>query len=90
MRNMLKSSRKRRAPWSAGRRQRPSRAGPLGADPRRSGSGLDELEHEDAALGEVGDDLRADSRVGCRDGVLVLVLPVDGEEASVLRETRTT
>jgi hypothetical protein len=45
---------------------------------------LDELEHEDRALGEVVDDVRADTRLGRADRGVVLVLAVDGEQARVL------
>jgi hypothetical protein len=45
---------------------------------------LDELEDEDAPLGQVADDRSSDSGLGGRHRVLVLVLAVDGEEARVL------
>jgi hypothetical protein len=45
---------------------------------------LDELEDEDAALGQVGDDCGAHTGFRGSDGVVVLVLTVDREKAGVL------
>jgi hypothetical protein len=52
---------------------------------RRLCLALDELEDEDGAVREIRDHPGADSRVRRRDRVVVLVLPVDREEARVFR-----
>ncbi len=57
--------------------------------PRRRSSALivdalDEVEHERAELGQVGDDARADAGLGGRQRVLVLVVAVDREQPGVL------